>query len=68
MSRIRSHMDEVNMIGKLADLKTSHYHNTLLLSALVDLLIEKGVITTQELQEKAGELARYTSEAKLPTM
>lgn len=70
MSRIRSHLDEVNLIGKLADLKTSHYHNSLILSALIDLLVEKGVITMHEIQTKADEMNRYTQEPelKLPIM
>lgn len=55
MNRI-SHLDEVHMIAKLADLKESHYHQSLVLSALIQLLIDKGVITAQELQLKTKEL------------
>jgi hypothetical protein len=56
VNRIKSHLDEVNMIGKLADLKSEHYNNTLILSALVELLIEKKVITQEELTSKAEEM------------
>lgn len=41
------------MIGKLADLKDSQYRNTLLVTAVVELLIDKGVFTRKELIDKA---------------
>ncbi|TXK77720.1 hypothetical protein [Paenibacillus sp. N3.4] len=56
MNRIPSHFDEINMIGKLADLKDSHYHQSLVLSSLIQVLIDKGLITAQELQLKSKEL------------
>ncbi|KRF10680.1 hypothetical protein [Paenibacillus sp. Soil787] len=56
MNRIPSHFDEINMIGKLADLKDSHYHQSLVLSSLIQVLIDKGVITAQEIQLKSKEL------------
>lgn len=56
MNRIPSHLTEINMIGQLADLKDSHYHQSLVLSSLIQVLIDKGLITTQELQLKSKEL------------
>ncbi|MFC5450609.1 hypothetical protein [Paenibacillus aestuarii] len=56
MNRIHSHFDEINMIGKLADLKESHYNQSLVLSSLIQVLIEKGIVTAQELQTKSKEL------------
>lgn len=58
MNRVRTHLQEVNMIGKLADLKEEHYRNTLLVTALMDLLIEKGVMTRDELEAKIAEVDR----------
>lgn len=58
MNRIHSPMQEVNWIGKLADLKEEHYRNTLLVTAMMDLLIEKGVMTRVELEAKMEELDR----------
>ncbi len=43
MNRIQSQLNEIDMIGKLADLKEEHYLNTLIMSAVVELLIEKKV-------------------------
>lgn len=59
MSGRRSHMnamDEVHMIGKLADLKEEHYKHSLLISAITELLIEKGIVSTFELQDRAARL------------
>ncbi|KRE97774.1 hypothetical protein ASG89_29675 [Paenibacillus sp. Soil766] len=56
MNRIPSHFDEINMIGKLADLKESHYHQSLVLSSLIQVLIDKGLITAQEIHLKSQEL------------
>lgn len=56
MNRIPSHFDEVDMIGKLADLKEEHYKNTLVLSAIIELLIERKIVTSQEITLKAAEL------------
>jgi hypothetical protein len=56
MNRITSHLQEVDMIGKLADLKESNYKNTLMITALVELFIEKGWFTRKEILNKAKEL------------
>ncbi len=56
MNRIRSHMDEINMIGKLAELKEAHYKNTLLLHAMMDLMVEKNLLTSDELSAKMAEI------------
>ncbi|HEX7057541.1 MAG TPA: hypothetical protein VF260_10175 [Bacilli bacterium] len=56
MNRIHSHLDEVDLIGKLADLKADHYQNILLLTSLIELLMEKGVITKQEYQQKIAAM------------
>lgn len=56
MNRIHSHLEEINLIGKLADLKESHYSNSVLLSALIELLIDKGFITAAELEQKTRDI------------
>ncbi|MEK8128976.1 hypothetical protein WMW72_13815 [Paenibacillus filicis] len=52
-NRIHSHLDEIAWIAKLADLQEHQYRSTLLLSALLELLQEKGILTMQELTDKA---------------
>jgi hypothetical protein len=49
-------MNQVDLIGKLANLKEEHYRNTLVLSAIIDILVEKDILTTKELSEKAAKL------------
>jgi hypothetical protein len=56
MNTIPSSLDEVNLIGKLADLKESHYLQSLLISALIDTLMDKGLITAEELALRAQQL------------
>ncbi|MFV9510333.1 hypothetical protein [Tepidibacillus sp. LV47] len=47
---------EVDLIAKLADLKEVDYKNTLVLTALIELLVEKGLITRKEVIEKEEQL------------
>ncbi|MED1726153.1 hypothetical protein [Brevibacillus parabrevis] len=49
-------MKEVQIIAKLADLQETDYYNTLVLHALVDILVAKGLLTHDELTEKVNEL------------
>lgn len=50
------HFKEVDLIGKLADLKEDHYRQTLVLSAIIELLIDKKVITREEIETMARKL------------
>lgn len=56
MESFSTSIDLVQFIGKLGDLKDEHYHMTLTLSAVIELLIEKGLISRQELERKTAEL------------
>jgi len=47
---------DVNLIAKLADLKETDYHNTLVLHAVIELLVAKGLFTREELSRKMSEL------------
>ena len=60
ISGTTSPMEQVNLIGKLADLKEQHYQNTLALTSLLELLMEKGIITRQEIQATAARLDALT--------
>jgi hypothetical protein len=40
----------------MADLKEQHYQNTLILTAMLELLLEKGLITPQDVELKARQL------------
>ena len=56
MNRLRSPIEEIKLISKLADLKQQHYQNLLILTALLEILIEKGIISAEELRSKTAEL------------
>jgi hypothetical protein len=56
MNQSHSHLEQVDFIGKLADLKEQHYQNTLILSAILELLLEKGLLTHQDIELKASQL------------
>ncbi|MDF2937433.1 MAG: hypothetical protein K0Q90_2806 [Paenibacillaceae bacterium] len=49
-------LDQIDLAGKLGDLKEQHYNHTLLLTALLELLTEKGLLTTEEIRDKAAAL------------
>jgi hypothetical protein len=53
-------MRDIDIIGQLADLKEIDYRNTLAISALIELLIEKGFFTRQEFARKAADLENAT--------
>jgi len=48
--------DTIHLYAMLADMKEVDYRSTLALVALIDLLVAKGVITREEIAERAGQL------------
>ncbi|WP_249860285.1 nitrile hydratase subunit alpha [Paenibacillus konkukensis] len=59
-------MEQVDWIGKLADLKLAHYQNSLIVSALIEVLVEKGIITAQDIAAMSEQLdAAFTPESGL---
>jgi hypothetical protein len=62
MNKIYSHLEQIDIIGKLADLKDLHYQNTLAISSVIELLIDKGLLTAEEIRAKAAQL----DEASIP--
>jgi len=56
MKPFSSPLQEVHVMAKLADLQEWGYHNTVVLHAVIDLLIEKGILTREELLAKIQEL------------
>lgn len=50
--------DQINFGAQIADLKEVDYRNTLAVAVLIELLVEKGILTREELAEKAGALDR----------
>jgi hypothetical protein len=66
LNRMRPHLSEVDLIGKLADLKEEHYRNTLVISAIIELLVDKGIVSIQEIEAKAIELDAVIPDSSIP--
>ncbi|RXZ83834.1 hypothetical protein EBB07_05505 [Paenibacillaceae bacterium] len=49
-------LDHVNLGASVADLKTDHYRTLLSLSAVIDLLVSKGLLTQDELATTIRQL------------
>ena len=52
----RDVLNILDVAGQLADLKDVDYRNTLAISVLIELLIEKGLFTRQEFLKKSLEM------------
>ncbi|GGF95527.1 hypothetical protein GCM10010912_45600 [Paenibacillus albidus] len=66
MDSFSSSMDLVQFIGKLGDLKDEHYYMTLAHAAMVELLIEKGLLSRQELERKIAEMDHLMTDSPYP--
>ncbi|KPU42989.1 hypothetical protein OXPF_34200 [Oxobacter pfennigii] len=55
-------MNNIDFAGQLADLKDTDYKNTLAIVSIIELLIEKKVITRMDLTKKAQFLDSLTEE------
>lgn len=53
-------MDRLDIIGQIADLKDVDYKNTLGIVSIIELLIEKGIITKNDITKKAKFLDSLT--------
>lgn len=53
-------MNRLDMIGQIADLKEIDYKNTLAITSIIELLIEKGILDKREVAEKAQFLENQT--------
>lgn len=57
--------ERINLYATLADMKEVDYKNSLAVSALIELLIEKGLITRQEMIARA-QMLDAAGEKSLP--
>lgn len=48
--------ENVQLLAKLADLKEEHYRTVLTLSAMLELLVEKGLLTHEELSARSNQI------------
>ena len=53
-------MNQIDVIGQFADLKDTDYKNTLAISVLIELFIDKGFFTREDFTHKSWELENAT--------
>ena len=53
-------VNPIDLIGQLADLKDTDYKNTLAITVLIDLFIERGLFTREDFAKKSWELEAST--------
>lgn len=57
---------EIHIIAKLADIKEEHYHQLVTLSAMLELLIDKGIFTREEVEKKVSALDAFIDPPPYP--
>ncbi|MDF2520234.1 MAG: hypothetical protein K0R84_862 [Clostridia bacterium] len=55
-------MTKLDIVGQIADLKEIDYKNTLAIASIIELLIEKGIISRNDIAKKALQLENMTLE------
>ncbi|MDI3476806.1 MAG: hypothetical protein PWQ59_331 [Thermoanaerobacterium sp.] len=55
-------MNEIKYLLEIADLKDTEYKNTLAITSLIELLIEKGIISRSEIAKKSYEIKIKTAQ------
>jgi hypothetical protein len=55
-------MNKIDIIGQIADLKETDYKNTLAIASIIELLIDKGIISRHDVAKKAHFLESLTLE------
>ena len=63
-------LNDINIIGQLADLKDTDYKNTLAITALIEIFIKKGLFTREDFSHQAhilenSTLSEITSQRRL---
>lgn len=51
-------MNKLEIISQLGDIKEVEYRNTLAITSIIELLLEKNIITKEDIANKAEELDR----------
>lgn len=53
---------KLEVYSQIADLKEIDYRNTLAIASMIEVLIDKGIITKRDIAKKAHELEHITTE------
>ncbi len=53
-------MTKLDIVGQIADMKEVDYRNTLAIASIIELLIDKGIISRNDIALKAMQLENVT--------
>lgn len=53
-------MTKLDIVGQIADMKEVDYRNTLAIASIIELLIDKGIISRNDIALKAMQLENIT--------
>lgn len=53
-------MTKLDIVGQIADMKEVDYKNTLAIASVIEILIDKGIISRNDIALKAMQLERMT--------
>lgn len=60
-------MEEINLISQIGDMKVINYKNTLAIASIIEILLEKNIITYADIRNKVQELDEMAfMEANIP--
>ena len=59
-------MTKLDIVGQIADMKEIEYKNTLAIASIIELLIDKGVISKNDIAKKALALENMSFEGLEP--
>ncbi|HHU48260.1 MAG: hypothetical protein ACOYEH_05785 [Caldicoprobacterales bacterium] len=51
-------MNKLDILAQIGDMKEIEYRNTLALTSIIELLLEKNIISREDISKKAEELDR----------
>ena len=54
--------DKIDIYAKIGDLKDIDYRNTLAIATIIEILVDKGIITRQEFAQKAYTLDNMSTD------
>lgn len=54
--------DKIDIYAKIGDLKDIDYRNTLAIATIIEILVDKGIITRQEFAQKAYALDNMSTD------
>jgi hypothetical protein len=52
-------MNKLDVLAQIGDMKEIEYRNTLAITSIIELLLEKGIVSREDISRKAEELDKF---------